>query len=64
MEMARSMMVYMDLPLSFLEEAIKTGAYILYRVTPSKHWIWHISNLSNLKVWGYKAHVVIRKPFR
>ncbi|KAM2213096.1 hypothetical protein ACFX1S_023316 [Malus domestica] len=71
MDMMRSMMSYADLPLHFWGEALATVAYILNKVhtkakplTPYELWHGHKPNLSNLKVWGCKAHVLIPKPLR
>ena len=45
--------------------------YLLNRVntkskdlTPYEYWIGHKPDLSNLRVWGCKAHVLIPKPLR
>ncbi|KAM1189908.1 hypothetical protein ACFX2J_025523 [Malus domestica] len=71
MDMMQSMMSYADLPLHFLGEVLATAAYILNKVhtkakplTPYELWHGRKPDLSNLKVWGCKAHVLIPKPLR
>lgn len=55
----------------FLGEALSTAAYILNRVktksrnlTPYEYWTGSKPNMSNLRVWGCKVHVLIPKPLR
>ena len=69
MDMIRSMMAYADLQIVFWGEALSTAAYILNRVktkskplTPFEIWTGHQPDMTNLKVWGCKAHVLIPKP--
>uniref|UniRef100_A0A2N9EKJ9 CCHC-type domain-containing protein n=1 Tax=Fagus sylvatica TaxID=28930 RepID=A0A2N9EKJ9_FAGSY len=71
MDMMRSMMAYADLQIVFWGEALSTTAYILNRVktkskplTPFEIWTGHQPDMTNLKVWGCKAHVLIPKPLR
>uniref|UniRef100_A0A2N9GNZ7 Reverse transcriptase Ty1/copia-type domain-containing protein n=1 Tax=Fagus sylvatica TaxID=28930 RepID=A0A2N9GNZ7_FAGSY len=71
MDMMRSMMAYADLPIVFWGEALSTAAYILNRVktkskplTPFEIWTGHQPDMTNLKVWGCKTHVLIPKPLR
>jgi hypothetical protein len=52
-------------------EALSTAAYILNRIktkskplTPFEIWTRHQPDMTNLKVWGCKAHVLIPKPLR
>uniref|UniRef100_A0A2N9GRF0 CCHC-type domain-containing protein n=1 Tax=Fagus sylvatica TaxID=28930 RepID=A0A2N9GRF0_FAGSY len=52
-------------------DALSTAAYILNRVktkskplTPFEIWTGHQPDMTNLKVWGCKAHVFIPKPLR
>uniref|UniRef100_A0A2N9F562 Reverse transcriptase Ty1/copia-type domain-containing protein n=1 Tax=Fagus sylvatica TaxID=28930 RepID=A0A2N9F562_FAGSY len=52
-------------------DALSTAAYILNRVktkskplTPFEIWTGHQPDMTNLKVWGCKAHVLIPKPLR
>ena len=69
--MMRSMMAYADFQIVFWGEALSTVAYILNRVktkskplTPFEIWTGHQPDMTNLKVWGCKAHVLIPKPLR
>uniref|UniRef100_A0A2N9EP82 Integrase catalytic domain-containing protein n=1 Tax=Fagus sylvatica TaxID=28930 RepID=A0A2N9EP82_FAGSY len=71
MDMMRSMMAYADPQIVFWGEALSTAAYILNRVktkskplTPFEIWTGHQPDMTNLKVWGCKAHVLIPKPLR
>ena len=71
MEMSRSMMTHSQLPLSFWGEALTTANYFLNKVntkskdlTPYEYWTGHKLDLSNLRVWRCKAHVLIPKPLR
>ena len=71
MDMSRSMMAYADLSLNFWGEALSTSTYILNRIstksrklTPFEYWTGHKPDLSNLKVWGCKARVLIPKRLR
>ena len=70
-EMSRSMMEHSQLPLTFWGEALTIANYLLNKVntkskdlTPYEYWIGHKPDLSNLRVWGCKAHVLIPKPLR
>ncbi|KAM1306817.1 hypothetical protein ACFX2H_009156 [Malus domestica] len=64
MNMVRSMMSFVDLPVSFWGYALQTGAYLLNRV-PSKlvpqtpYEIWHgkSKNLNHIRIWGCPAYV-------
>ena len=67
--MLKSMMSYSEMSLQFWGEALSTTTYILNRVhikakplTPYEIWTGTKSDLSKLKVWGYKAYVLILKP--
>ena len=69
--MSRSMMTHSQLPLSFWGEALTTANYFLNKVntkskdlTPYEYWTGHKLDLSNLRVWRCKAHVLIPKPLR
>jgi hypothetical protein len=71
MDMIRSMMAYADLQIVFWGEALSIAAYILNIVktkskplTPFEIWTGHKPDMTNLKVWGCKAHVLIPKPLR
>ena len=71
MNMMRSMMAYANLQIVFWGEALSTAAYILNKVktkskplTPFEIWIGHQPDMTNLKVWVCKAHVLIPKPLR
>jgi hypothetical protein len=68
MDMMRSMMAYAGLQIVFWGEALSTTAYILNKVktkskplTPFEIWTGHQLDMTNLKVWGCKAHVFIPK---
>ena len=71
MEMSRSMMAYSQLPQIFWGEGLTTTNYLLNKVnikskdlTSYEYWTGHKLDLSNLRVWGCKAHVLIPKPLR
>lgn len=71
MDMTSSMLTHSRLPLVFWGETLSTGTYILNRVTtksmsltPYELWTGRKPNLSNLRICGYKAHVLIPKILR
>ena len=71
LDMTRSMMAYADLPVHFWGEALSTTTYILNRVktkakpqTPYEYWTRTKPDISNFKIWGCKALVLIPKPLR
>jgi hypothetical protein len=71
MDMMRSMMAYADLQIVFWGEALSIAAYILNRVktkskplTPFEIWTRHQPDMTNLKMWGCKTHVLIPKLLR
>ena len=71
MEMSRSMMAHSQLSQIFWGEDLTTANYLLKKVntkskdlTSYKYQIGHKPDLSNLRVWGCKAHVLIPKPLR
>nr|GFB41747.1 retrovirus-related Pol polyprotein from transposon TNT 1-94 [Tanacetum cinerariifolium] len=64
LNMVRSMMSLITLPLSFWDYALETATRILNMVptkkvdkTPYELWHGKVPNLSYLKVWGCEAHV-------
>ena len=64
LDMVRSMMSQIDLPISFWGYALETAAFILNRVpsksdkrTPYELWNGKRPSLSFLKVWGCDANV-------
>jgi hypothetical protein len=69
MDMMRSIMAYADLQIVFWGEALSTAAYILNRVkikfkplTLFEIWTGYQPDMTNLKIWGCKAHILIPKP--
>uniref|UniRef100_A0A2N9GSY4 CCHC-type domain-containing protein n=1 Tax=Fagus sylvatica TaxID=28930 RepID=A0A2N9GSY4_FAGSY len=71
MDMMRSIMAYADLQIVFWGKTLSTVAYILNRVktkskplTPFEIWTGHQPDMTNLKVWGCKTHVLIPKPLQ
>ena len=69
--MSRSMVAHSKFPLTFWWEALSTTTYLLNRVntkykdlTPYEYWTDHKPYLSNLRIWGFKAHILIPKPLK
>ena len=64
LDMVRSMMSQVSLPVSFWGYAVETAAFILNRTpsksvekTPYELWTGRVPNLSFLKIWGCDAYV-------
>ncbi|KAL0345452.1 UNVERIFIED_CONTAM: Retrovirus-related Pol polyprotein from transposon TNT 1-94 [Sesamum radiatum] len=69
LEMVRSMMSLVDLPISFWGYALLTPAHILNRTpskavekTPYEIWVGRVPKLSFLRVWGCQAYVKRLQP--
>ena len=64
LDMVRSMMSRVSLPISFWGYALETAAHILNLVptkkvtkTPHEMWTGKVPNLDHIKIWGYEAFV-------
>ena len=64
LDMVRSMISQLDIPISFWSYALETAAFLLNRVpskavqkTPYEIWNGKTPSLSFLKIWGCEAYV-------
>jgi len=63
-EKVRSMINDSNVPKHFWNEAIRTAAYILNRITPAEFWYDRKPDVSNLKIFGSIAYSHVPEQVR